>query len=95
MIVQLVESVKKLFLRALFVAQQLNIVDQQHVRCAIAMVKLLHALQPDAGDHLIHEALARCVDDPHRAELVHQLAADGVHQVGLSHTHAAVQKQRL
>ena len=32
MVVQLVESMKKLFLGALFVTQQLDVIDQQHVR---------------------------------------------------------------
>ncbi len=95
MIVQFVEGVEELFLRALLVSQQLDVVDQQNVGCAIALVELLHAIRADAGDHLVHEALAGSVDDPHGAELVHQLAADGVHQMGLSHPHAAVEEQRV
>src|ERR1035437_6790940 len=67
MIVQLVEGVKELFLRALLVAQQLDIVDQQHVRLAITLVKLLHALRPDARNHVVHEALARRINDAHGA----------------------------
>ena len=92
---QFVEGVKELFLRPLLVAQQLDIVDQQNIGFAIALVELLHALRADAGDHLIHEALAGRVDDPHGAELVHQFAADGVHQMGLPHPHAAVDEQRI
>jgi hypothetical protein len=40
MIVQLVEGVEELLLRALLVAEKLDIVDQQDVGLAVALVKL-------------------------------------------------------
>ena len=58
-------------------------------------MKLLHALCADAGDHFVHEALARSVNDAHGAVAVDQFASDGVHQVGLTHPHTAIQKQRI
>ena len=94
-VVQLVEGVKELFLRAVFVADQLDVVDQQHIRRAIAIVKLWHAVQPDAGDHIVHEPLARGVDDAHRSVIVDQRAPNRVHQVGLAHTDSAVDEQRV
>ena len=59
------------------------------------LMELRHPVEPDAGDHLVHEALARRVDDPHAGVVVHQRAADGVHQVGLAHPDAAVDEQRV
>jgi len=92
MIVQLVEGVKELFLRALLVAQKLDVVNQQHVRLAVALLKLLHTFGADAGDHLVHETFARSVDNPHGAKFIDQLTADGVHQMCFTHAHAAVKK---
>ena len=94
-IVQLIEGVKELFLGALFIAEELDIVHEQDVGLAIALVELLHALGAYAGDHVVHEALAGGIDDAHGAVAIDQLAADGVHQMGLAHAHAAVQEQRI
>ncbi len=94
-IVQLIEGVKELFLGALFIAQELYIVDEEDVGLAIALVKLLHAFGAYAGNHVIHEALAGGIDDAHGAVAIDQLAADGVHQVGLAHADAAVQEKRI
>ena len=90
MIVEFVEGVEELFLRSLFAAKDLDVVDQQHVGRPVMLMKLRHAIQLDAVDHLVHEPLAGGVDDAHASEIVHQRLADRMHQVGFSHSHAAV-----
>ena len=95
MLEQLVEGVEKLLLGAFFAAEDLDVVDQQHVGRAVVPVERLHAVELDAVDHLVHEALAGDVDDLHAGVVIHQRAADGVHQVRLAHAHAAVDEQRI
>src|SRR5215469_13836934 len=73
----------------------MDIIHQQHIRRAVESMKLGHTIQPDASDHLIHEALTGCIDNPHAAVVVHQGTADSVHQVGFSHAHSGVDKQRI
>ncbi len=92
MVVQLVEGVKELLLRPLLGPQDLDIVDEEHIGFPVPLVKLRHAIRTNAGDHLVHEALARSVDHPHGAEFVGQLAPDGVHQVGLAHADSAIEE---
>ena len=93
-IVQFVEGVEELFLRAFLRTERLDIVDQQHIRGAVARAQLRHALVLDSADHLVREALAGGVDDPH-APARHQRAPDGVHQMRLPHAHSAVNEQRI
>ena len=95
MFIKFVERVKELFLRSLFPADHLDVVDQQHIRRTIVLMKVRHSIQLDAVDHLIHESLACGVHDPHASEILDQRLADGMHQMGFPHTHAAVDKQRI
>jgi hypothetical protein len=71
-LVQFVEGVKELFLRSLLVAQELNVVDQQHIGGAEVLMKLWHPVELDAVDHLVHKLLAGGVHDAHAGEVFHQ-----------------------
>ena len=62
-IVEFVEGVKELFLRPLLAAENVDIVDQQHVSRPVMLVELRHPVQLDALDHLVHEPFAGGVDD--------------------------------
>ncbi len=46
-------------------------------------------------DHLVHEPLARGVDDVQTAEIIKQAAADGVHQVRLADADRAINEKRV
>ena len=54
-VVQRVEGVEKLLLRALLAGQELDVVDQKHVRLAVALAELLHRCRLDGGDRLVRE----------------------------------------
>src|SRR5437764_7192449 len=95
MLKQLVESVEKLLLRAFLPSDDLNIVDQQNIRRTVMPVERLHAVQLDAVNHLVHEALTGRVHDLHPCVMVQQGTADSMHQVGFSHTHSPVDKKRI
>ena len=86
---------EEFFLGTFLAAQELYVVDQQHVGRAVVPVKELHALVLDAGDHLVHEPLARRVNDPHAGMLVNQRTSDSMHQMRLAHAHSAVDEQRI
>src|SRR5687767_13848532 len=58
-------------------------------------MKLRHAVELDAVDHLIHKPLAGGVHNTHAGEVLHQGASHRVHQVGLAHPHASVDEQRI
>ena len=64
MVVQLVERVEELFLRPLLAGQDLDVVDQQHVRRPVVLLERRHPVRSDAVNHLVHEPLARGVNDP-------------------------------
>src|SRR2546423_7939061 len=90
---QLIESMEEFFLRAFLVSKELDIVDEQHIRRAKPLSQLRHSVSSDAGDHFVGESLARGVDDTHRRAVGYQRAPDGMHQMGFSHPHAAIDEQ--
>ena len=55
---QFVKRVEELFLGALLVADDLDVVDEQDVGRAVAMAELRHPFQADASDHLVGEPFA-------------------------------------
>jgi hypothetical protein len=59
------------------------------------LMKLWKAVILDAVDHQVHEPFAGRINDSKTRVLGDQLTTDGMHQVGLPHAHAAVDKQRI
>ena len=60
---QRIECVEELFLRALFLRDELDVVDQQHVHGAEAIAEARHAIVAQRGDHLVGELLCRDIAD--------------------------------
>src|ERR1700753_2255644 len=94
MVMEFVESVEELFLRALFVTEHLDVVDQEDASGAIAMAELSHAFQTDSSYDFIGEPFAGRVDD-FQLTLHHQAAAYSVHEMCLAHADAAVYEERV
>ncbi len=90
-----VEGVKKLFLGALFAGQELDVIDQQQIDIAEALTEAGHAVMLDAVDQLIGELLAGNVADRKVGAVLLHLVPDGLHQVGLAHSHSTVEEQRV
>src|SRR5689334_15778314 len=95
MVVQLVERAEELVLRALFPAENMDIADENYVGRAELLMRVRHAVQLDAVDHLVHDPFARGVHDANAAVVVGQVASDGVHEMRLSHSHAAIDEQAV
>src|ERR1700687_750039 len=94
-LVQSIEGVEELLFRAVLARQELHVVDQEHVDCSVLVTELAHACGRYGADHLIGELLGCQVHDPFARKAVVNLVADGVHEVGLSKSHASVEKQRV
>ncbi len=54
-LVQSIEGMEELFLRALFLRDELDVVDQQHVDGAEAIAEAGHAIVAQRGDHFVGE----------------------------------------
>ena len=94
-IVEFIERMEELFLRALFAGQDLHVVHQQHVGGAIVLMEERHAVGSDALDELIHEALGGGVYHSRFAEAIQQRPADRVQQVCLAYAGASIDKKRV
>ena len=66
-VVERVERVEELGLRAFLAGEELDVVDQQHVDAAIALAEVEDAVVADRVDHLVHEPLGRDVGQLQRS----------------------------
>ena len=94
-VVQRVEGVEKLLLRALLAGQELDVVDQKHVRLAVTLAELLHRCRLDGGDRLVREFFTIHVDNVEIRVVLLDLNFDGVQQVRLAQTRRSVDEQRV
>ncbi len=94
-VVQRVEGVEELVLRAFLARDELDVVDEQHVDAAIARAEIEDAIESHGVDHLVHETLGRDVGEHESRMMLHDVVADRVHQVRLAETDAAVDEERV
>ena len=94
-LVERVEGVEELFLRALLLRDELNVVDEQHIHGAEAIAEAGHAIVADGVDHLVGELFGGDVADVRDRLAALHFVADGVHQVRLAHSHAAIEEERV
>ena len=92
---QRIEGVEELLLGGLLAADELDVVDHQHVGRAEQLLEAHGVLEAQRLDELVHELLGGQVDHLARRVLAADLPGDGVHQVGLAEPDAAVQEQRV
>lgn len=94
-VIESVERVEELLLRALFAGHKLDIVHQQDVDRSILVAERRCLIEADRIDQLIHEAFARDICDTHvRRSLLYRVP-DRVHKMRLTEAHAAVYEQRV
>ena len=94
-VVQRVEGVEKLLLRALFAGQELDIVDQQHIGQAVFLAELLGGGGLDGLHDLVGELFTVHIHDVEIGVVFLDLDADGVEQVGLAQAGRTVDEQRI
>src|SRR5260370_636393 len=83
------------FLRTFFLRQELDVINQQHIHIAELVAEAGHLVVAQRVDHLVGKLLARQVADRSLGLMPFYFMSNGLHQVGLSHTYAAVQEQRV
>ena len=92
---ELVEGMEEFFLHPLFVAEKLDIVNEQHVRVPVFVVEPCGIAVIDAGNQVVAEFFAGNINNlVFRVILVH-LMGNGMHQMGFSKTNASVDKKGI
>ena len=92
---QRIEGVEELLLGALFLRQELNVVHQQHVHIAELIAEADHLVIAQRVDHLVSKFLAGEIANGGLRLAALYLMSNGLHQVGLAHSNAAVEEQRV
>src|SRR5579863_5611417 len=94
-LVQRIEGMEELFLRALFLRQELDVVDQQHIHVAEFVAEAGHLVVAQRVDHFVGELLAGYVTYGRLRHALGDFMANRLHQVGLAHTNAAIEEKRV
>ncbi len=92
-VVERVEGVEEFFLAVLAFAEELDVVDYEHVNGAAVALKLGEGSFFDCGDEGVYELFAAQEPDEGIGEFFLCFAADGVEEMCFSESDAAVEKQ--
>src|ERR1041385_8571925 len=90
-----VEGVKKFLLRPFFTTQKLDVVDQKKVGLPVTLAELDQITVLDRVDELVDEQLTRDIDHLHVFPFRPDELADGLHEMGLPQTDAAINEERI
>src|SRR5207253_4201356 len=94
-LVEGVEGVEELLLDPLLVLEELDVVDEQQVVGAVALLEALDALVAERVDEVVHESLARHVADGELARVLTYILRDRLHQVCLAEPRPSVDEERV
>src|SRR5215510_2721659 len=86
---------EKLFLHALLMGEELDIINQQDVHVAELIAEGGHAVIAQGIDQLVGELFAGDVADGRLRLASLDLMTDGLHEMGLAHAYAAIDEQRV
>ena len=92
---QRVERVEELFLRRFLAGDELDIIDHQHLDGAEHFLEIHHGAFAQGLHEAIHELFSREIQHAGLGAAGADISGDGVHQVRLAQTHAAIQEQRV
>ena len=90
-----VEGVEKFLLGALLAAEELDVVDQEQVRLAVALAEFDQVVVLDRVDEFVDEEFAREIHHLGVFLFAPDVLADRLHQVRLAESDAAVNEERI
>ena len=94
-LVEVVERVEELLLRALLAGDELDVVDQEEVDRAVLGAELRGAVVADGVDEIVREALGGEVEQAERRVQARDLVTDRVEEVRLAEADTAVDEERV
>src|SRR4029453_3725708 len=83
-LVERVERVEELLLDPLLVLEELDVVDEEHAECPVALLETLDSFIAKRVDEVVHEALTRYVTDREVAEVLSDVVADCLKEGGFT-----------
>jgi hypothetical protein len=94
-LVQRVEGVEELLLEALLALEELDVVDEQDVVGAVALLEALDPLVAERVDEVVDEGLARHVAHGERGRVLRDVLRHGLQEMRLAKAGAAVDEERV
>ena len=90
-----VEGVEEFLLEAFLALHELDVVDQEHVVPAVAILEFWELFVSDGLDEPVHERLTGYVLHPVGRIVGGDIVADGLEEVGLAEAGVSVDEQRV
>ena len=91
----MVEDVKEDILRFLLAAEELNVIDDEHINHLIEMTEVIHRIVSDGIDELVCEFLRAHVQYREFRLTRFDLKPNGVRKVGFSQSRPAINQQGI
>ena len=79
-----VEGVKELFLCRFLAAEEVDVVDEEQVRLAVAATEIVHRATGNRRDDIVRELLGTDVHHPAGGIAAQDFVRDGLHEVGFA-----------
>ena len=92
---QRIECVEKFFLRRVFAADELHIVDHQQIDRAELVLEVHRRAEAQGPDELVHEFFGGQIDDLAARRLHADMPGDRMHQMRLAEPDAAIEEERV
>ena len=92
---QRIERMEKFFLCRVLAADELHVINHQHIDGTKLFLERHRIPEPQRPDKLVHELFRREVNHPAVGMRLGDVPSNGVHQMGFAQAHAAIEKQRV
>lgn len=90
-----VKGVEEFFLSVFFAGNKLNVINQNTVKRAIFVLKLIDVFSAEGGNELVAKGFGGKILDFKRGVVLEKLPADSLHQMGFANTDSAPDKERI
>src|SRR5262249_28744532 len=94
-VVERVEGVRELLLRALLVGEELDVIEDQRPDATEALTKVIHLMASERRDHLVHERFGGQTRDARQRAALMQSMGDRQQKMGLAEPRATVDEERV
>src|SRR5262245_52352739 len=89
------EGVEKCLLDAFFAGEELNVVDQEHIRLRLLLPEACQLIVLNGVDQFVGEFRGGHVSNARGFFMAEDVLTNGMKQMGFSQTHAAVKEERV
>ena len=93
--VKFIKGIEKFFLGGDLTDNKLDIVDQKNVNASVLILKVNTLVMLECIDQFVRKLLGSDIEDFQVRSCLHNVVADGMHQVSLAQAGSSVKEKRI